>query len=200
MRPPRILLALTALTLAGIGPAGAAVDGTVTGTVTVEPGGPCLMVGASSVDFGVLPFSSDSENVLAYGTVDGTGEQTYDLLSCSSVDQDFRVGGTDAVNVAGTVTWALRSGNPGQLICDNAAPNGYWLGIDGEDPEVPGSFLQAFLFPGFDIGVPNANGVNAVGAGDSRTVRNRIGMPCDTSLGMGDSFNLTLMYTAVVVP
>jgi hypothetical protein len=115
----RLLVAVVAVVgLVALGlPAGAQEQdgGTITATVTVADQ-VCLLVGAETLDFGVLDF-------------DGSGSSTpYTVESCSTAGQELFASGTDAANEDASVAWTLVAGD-GQRAADEFSVDADLAGI-----------------------------------------------------------------------
>lgn len=93
-------------------PAGAADNGTVTGTVTVTPAADaaCITVGATLVDWGPLPFGGSAV----------APNPGYEITNCSTVSEYIYVSGTDASGDLGAA-WTLGAAPDTNVFAVNAA-------------------------------------------------------------------------------
>jgi hypothetical protein len=144
--------------------------------VTVpEPATPCILVGASTLDFGELPFSTPS--AISSGSVD------VDVTSCSTGTTDILARGTDA------------SGD--------GAPAAAWLLSDiGGNPCTQGADLYGVALAsagGSALQLGTSNGFMAsVAASDTLATNVRLEMACEGSGGAGQTMSSQVFLTAVV--
>jgi hypothetical protein len=176
-----------ALVALAASPVGAADNGSVTGTVTVAQGGACLVVGASTVDFGTNPFSSLTTGSPVYeGTYDGGSSNRLQLQNCGAVDETVLVRGTNATSASSSTTWTLTPYGPCSMPPNYYGLFAVWDTTSGTD-NINISTGDAELSSG------------AIPAGGSLSSGNWIMMPCEGSDGAGESFELAIYYTAVTV-
>lgn len=188
-RKVRGLLALplaSAMVMALAMPVGATDTGSVAGTVTVAQGGACLLLGASSVDFGTNPFSPPGSMTHARGTFGGTEALEFSLENCADVDETFLARGTDASSQTSAAVWDLQDGNS-SLPCLRG-PNVYFLISSWSGTNPGSSFLSDVDAALSTVPTPAAGSLNT-----SLGMR----MPCEGSDGAGEVFDLDIIYTAV---
>jgi hypothetical protein len=115
-RLPVATFAAVGLVVMGL-PAGAQEQdgGTITATVTVADQ-VCLLVGAESLDFGVLDFG------------DSGSSAPYTVESCSTGGQELFASGTDAANAEASVAWTLVDGG-GQRAPDEFSVDADLVGV-----------------------------------------------------------------------
>lgn len=192
------------LTIALLAPAATA-ETTGTGGVgaTVTPSDwpeACILVGASGLDFGELLFSREGETQSGRATVDGGSAEDYQVTNCSTDEQGFLVSATDADDGEGA-SWLLVA-TPPIDVC--ASTDQYRLGIEVQDPNTQAyaSPPQMVLLGSGVTGLPYSGRTGTeptrVAAGDSRTVRNTIYMPCEGSSGSGSTMGMTINFLALL--
>jgi hypothetical protein len=138
-RLPISLIALSLLVLALPGVAhGDIGSGTVTGQVTPKgPPGACIVVGATEIDYGELSFNA------------GKFSPRYIIESCSTVNQDFLIKGTDAEGDGGA-QWTLSDHEIGrnQFMVDVYVGGVTWL--SHENKKVAGNVLPEWTYSSTD--------------------------------------------------
>jgi hypothetical protein len=167
-------------------PVGATDTGSVAGTVTVAEGGACLLLGASSVDFGTNPFSPPGSMTHALGSFDGTNALEFSLENCADVDETFLARGTDASSQTSAAVWELQDGLS-SLPCLRG-PNVYFLISSWSGTNAGSSFLSDVDATLSSVATP---------AGESLNTGLQMRMPCEGSDGAGEVFDLEIFYTAV---
>lgn len=140
---------------------------------------PCVLLGAESIDFGTLPFSTEA--------APSEGSAAVGVTSCSTGSQALYASGTDAAGSGGTPAhWALSAagGSPCSLGVNQY---GVALGTDGADG-MPATFQLSTLSSSWIV-MPAAAQVNsAVG----------YQMPCVGSDGAGQTMNSQVTFLATV--
>lgn len=165
---------------AGSGPT-EPVSGSLAGTVAVtfDTAGPCLIVHAASVDFGTVPFN-DGSGGMSPGTIDGTGDSEFSIENCSDGEIELLARGTDAQSRTSDAAWSLTSAT------DTCAPgpDHYGLADSGPTSITPLTLLD--------------QSVGLLTGGALRLTELFIQMPCVGSAGAGETFDLTVFFTAVL--
>lgn len=170
-----ILGIATALAATAV-PAFPAESGSLVGTITAASApAPCLTVGDSVLDFGVLPFSTP-------GATRQSQNRITSLTNCGEATQQVSASGTDASSAGGT--WLL--GND-----LTACPlNGYSLVANAGVP-VTLSYAPQLLR---DTAAPAQ-----WDGGQRHFIGLAIFMPCQGSNGAGEGKTFTVTFTATVV-
>lgn len=147
------------------------------------PPAPCLTVTPNQVDFGTLPFSTNAGAGLSQGNASIT------VSNCGTAGQNL-FGSTQNAN-AGTSRWFATAYNGTLDPC--AAPNQFYLSIFGFS--TPALFLVGLPAPVLaSFGGPPA----VFPAGDARSFRLTITMPCQGSSGAGDPHTVFASFIATV--
>jgi CSLREA domain-containing protein len=157
------------------------VSGSLAGTVAVtfDTAGPCLIVHAASVDFGTNPFN-DGTGGLAPGTVNSTGESEFFIENCSDGEIEILARGTDAQSRTSGAAWGLTANTDTCAL----GPDHYGLADSGPAGITPVTLLD--------------QSVDILTGGALRLTELFIRMPCVGSAGAGETFNLTVFFTAVL--
>lgn len=164
-------------------------SGALAGTITAgsEPGGPCLIVAGSSIDFGTHPFNAGSASPVV-GTIDGGEQSSFSIENCGDDSVELLARGTDAVSRQTDAAWELLPITGSDTSCIVAGPdttNVYGLVNEGD-----GTGSQS-------LSTSDTTVNPALPAGDSRSHQVFIQMPCAGSAGAGETFDLTVTYTAI---
>ena len=132
---------------------------------------PCVLIGASSIDFGTLPFSTEAAL--------SEGSAAVDVTSCSTGSQALYASGTPA-------TWALSAagGNPCTIGVNQY---GVALGTDGSGG-MPATFQLSTLSRSWIVMSAAAEVSSSVG----------YQMPCVGSDGAGQTMNSQVTFLATV--
>jgi hypothetical protein len=140
---------------------------------------PCVLIGASSIDFGTLPFSTEA--ALSEGLAD------VDVTSCSTGSQALYASGTDASGSGGTpANWAL-SATGGNPCTSGVNQYGVALGTDGSGG-MPATFQLSTLSSSWIVMAAAAEVTSSVG----------YQMPCVGSDGAGQTMNSQVTFLATV--
>lgn len=136
---------------------------------------PCVLLDATSVDFGTLPFSTEA--ALSEGSADVS------VTSCSSGSQALYANGTDATGGAGAL-WSLDAtgGNPCGIGVNQY---GVSLGTDGSGG-MPATFQLSTLSSSWIVMVAEANVASSIG----------YQMPCVGSDGAGQTMSSQVTFLA----
>ncbi len=179
------LVVLLALVVGGIiaaaVPAFSGSSGAVSATVSVAS--TCVTALPASVNFGVLPFTSNTPSY---------GQQTVTVTNCSSGSESYLAKGTDAQG--STTTWSLAQPSDTHIApspCSlTPGTNQYQAGLGA-----------ATLYPNFTfLGTVNSamNGTwGSATAGEIKNGMAEVIMPCQGSGGAGETMAFTLTITAV---
>jgi hypothetical protein len=164
-------------------------SGALAGTITAasEPGGPCLIVGGSTIDFGTHPFNDGSAPPVV-GTIDGGEQSSFSVENCGDAGVELLARGTNAVSRTSDAAWALQPITGSDTSCTVDGPdttNVYGLINEGD-----GSGSQS-------LSTLDTTVNPSLAAGDQRSHQVFIQMPCVGSDGAGETFDLTVTYTAV---
>jgi DNA-binding beta-propeller fold protein YncE len=164
-------------------------SGSLAGTITAasEPGGPCLIVGGSTIDFGTQTFNDGSVPPVV-GTIDGGEQDSFSVENCGDDSVELLARGTDAVSRTSDAAWDLLPITGGDTSCTVTGPdttNVYGLVNEGE-----GSGSQS-------LSTSDTTVNPALAAGHTRSHQVFIQMPCVGSAGAGETFDLTVTYTAI---
>lgn len=164
-------------------------SGALAGTITAasEPGGPCLIVGGSTIDFGTHPFNSGSASPIV-GTIDGGEQDNFSIENCGDDSVELLARGTNATSRTSDAAWALQPISGSDTSCTVNGPgttNVYGLVNEGD-----GSGSQS-------LSTADTTVNPSLAASDSRSHQVFIQMPCVGSDGAGETFDLTVTYTAI---
>jgi hypothetical protein len=138
---------------------------------------PCLIVGASVIDFGTLPFSTEAEIASASREVSAT--------SCSTGPEAIYAAGTDATGDGDpAAAWALSSvgGNPCAIGID-----AYGVALTGD--------LGAGPLPQLQLSIANAPWLSLEAEANAATTVD-YQMPCAGSSGAGQTMTSQITFIA----
>lgn len=140
---------------------------------------PCVLLGATSIDFGTLPFSTEA--ALSEGSL------FVDVTSCSTGSQALYASGTDATGSGATpANWALSAagGNPCTFGVNQY---GVALGTDGSGG-MPAAFQLSTLSSSWIV----------MSAGSELASSVDYQMPCVGSAGAGQTMSSQVTFLATV--
>lgn len=184
-RAASALVAAMTLAIAISSPSLAEDTGALVGTVTAADMGACILVGASSIDFGTNPFSSIATGAPPYeGVVDGTTDTRFSIENCGFVDWQLAARGTDASSQSSAAAWSLSEFAPCSLGAN-------WYNLDAVWETA--TTTESLSLVTTDTLLPTG----PIGPADSLVAGAAIVMPCDNSAGAGEVFNLEIVYTAI---
>jgi hypothetical protein len=161
------LLATCALA-AGVAPALAGSEGTVSAQVTVAA--PCIQISPAQLDFGTLGLSQDNVNLVS-------GTRPVTATNCGAPSTLFGRG-SNATSTGGT-TWTL---TPGGDVCPS--PNNYVQRVDTGGASIALSSQNSAL--------------RALAGGGTANLGAIVVMPCAGSSGAGQIMTFSYVFTAVL--
>jgi len=158
--------------------------GTVEVTITAQaPAAPCLTVTPNSVDFGTLPFSSNS--AISVGNTNITTK-----FCGTAAGQTLLGSTTPAAGTSGS--WTPLSYYPSQSVEPCPAPDRFYLFLFG--------FTTFVLYMTEDPApvLQSSGGPPAVFPLGDKVFQFGINMPCQGSNGPGEPKSITATFTAVI--
>jgi hypothetical protein len=173
------------LAIATSSPSLAEDTGALVGTVTAADMGACIVVGASSIDFGTNPFSSIATGAPLYeGVVDGTTETRFAIENCGFVDWQLAARGSNAASQTSAAVWSLSEFAPCSMGANYYNLDAFWE---------TSTTTENISLVTTDIQLPTG----PIAPAESLMSGASITMPCDNSTGAGEVFDLEIVYTAI---
>lgn len=164
----------------GAGPAFGDSTGTVTATVTVQ-GVPCVLLGTSNVNYGTLNFSSGTTSVTAVSP-------QFSIQNCSTATETLLARGTDAHSTTTADTWALSTTFvPSTVAPCSSLPLNTFRHVAAQ-PISPGIVPLTTTDVFYD----------SLAAGQTGNATTVITMPCQGSVGAGQTMTTDVIITATV--